>query len=432
MDADRFDPMTRALAATRSRRGVLRIAATTALGTLVGVSQRHGTSAADPRRPFPQQLSYPGATHVGHRSRSRQNDDVRAAYDRWKKRYLVHAGTKGRRPLYRVAFGKPGTANHGRTVSEGQGYGMLIVPLMAGHDPKAQTIFDGLWRFARSHKSVIDQRLMAWKWPGANDSAFDGDCDIAYGLLLAHAQWGSGGTVDYRAAAATVLAGVLDSTIGPDSHLPLLGDWVDVAGEKYNQYTPRTSDVMPGHFRAFRRVSDASAWQKVLDATQTLVTRLHDDHAAGTGLLPDFADATGGAPKPAQPNFLGGEHDGAYSYNAVRDPWRLGVDALLHGDATSRAQTRRIAVWIEAETGGDPHQISAGYALDGTPLPGSNYFTTVFAAPFGVAAMTTDDQQQWLNAIYDAVRNRQEDYYEDTVTLLCLLVMTGNAWGPAV
>ena len=46
--------------------------------------------------------------------------------------------------------------------------------------------------------------------------------------------------------------------------------------------------------------------------------------------------------------------------------------------------------------------------------------------------MTADGQQSWLNAIYDAVRNRQEDYYEDTVTLLCLLVMTGNAWGPVI
>ncbi len=179
MDTDRFDPMTHPPAATRTRRDVLRIAAA-GLGTLAGVSQRRGSGAADPRRPFPQGLTYPGTTHVSHRSRSQQNDDVRAAYDRWKKRYLVQAGT----------------ANHGLTVSEGQGYGMLIVPIMAGHDPKAQTIFDGLWRFAHSHKSVIDKRLMAWKWSGANDSAFDGDCDIAFGLLLAHAQWGSGGAVD--------------------------------------------------------------------------------------------------------------------------------------------------------------------------------------------------------------------------------------------
>ena len=39
--------------------------------------------------------------------------------------------------------------------------------------------------------------------------------------------------------------------------------------------------------------------------------------------------------------------------------------------------------------------------------------------------------QSWLNDIYDATRDRQEEYYEDTVTLLCMLVMTGNYWDPA-
>jgi hypothetical protein len=49
-----------------------------------------------------------------------------------------------------------------------------------------------------------------------------------------------------------------------------------------------------------------------------------------------------------------------------------------------------------------------------------------------VAAMTMDSGQAWLNAIFDVVANRTEDYYEDSVTLLCLLVMTGNWWDPAM
>lgn len=45
--------------------------------------------------------------------------------------------------------------------------------------------------------------------------------------------------------------------------------------------------------------------------------------------------------------------------------------------------------------------------------------------------MTEPSQQQWLDDLYDAVRGRFEDYYEDSVTLLCLLVMTGNFWDPS-
>ena len=75
-------------------------------------------------------------------------------------------------------------------------------------------------------------------------------------------------------------------------------------------------------------------------------------------------------------------------------------------------------------------RLRAGYRLNGTPLPGRDYFTIFFAAPIGVAAMTDVAQQQWLNDLYDAVRARHEDYYEDSVTMLCLLVMSGNAWSP--
>ncbi len=47
----------------------------------------------------------------------------------------------------------------------------------------------------------------------------------------------------------------------------------------------------------------------------------------------------------------------------------------------------------------------------------------------GVTAMTDPAQEDWLNTIHDAVYETHEDYYEDRLNLLCLLVMTGNGWG---
>ncbi len=44
--------------------------------------------------------------------------------------------------------------------------------------------------------------------------------------------------------------------------------------------------------------------------------------------------------------------------------------------------------------------------------------------------MTMSSQQIWLNNIYDAVYSRHEKYYEDSITLLCLLVMSANYWDP--
>ena len=73
--------------------------------------------------------------------------------------------------------------------------------------------------------------------------------------------------------------------------------------------------------------------------------------------------------------------------------------------------------------------IRPGYELDGTPIA-TDYFTSFFAAPIGVAAMVTPAQQSWLNAVYDSVRTRQEGYYEDSVALVSLMVMAGTFWDP--
>ena len=87
---------------------------------------------------------------------------------------------------------------------------------------------------------------------------------------------------------------------------------------------------------------------------------------------------------------------------------------------------------IEKSTGGSVNAIKAGYQLNGVPISGGDYFTTAFVAPFGVAAMTSPHQQAWLDKIYLSVRTRHEDYYEDSITLMCLLVMTENFWDPTL
>ena len=390
------------------------------------------TVFAEPLRPFPQHVTYaPETIKPNHRPQDELDADIKAFYDNWKAAYVIPAGTTPNgHPLYRVSVG---TTDPNRTVSEGQGYGMVIVAIMAGYDLEAETIFDGLWEFSRQYPSSIDSRLMAWEVPPGNsnsDSAFDGDVDIAYGLLLADAQWGSTGRINYAAEAKTVITAILESTIGPSSRLPMLGDWVEPDGSLYNQYTPRSSDFILNCFRAFRRVTDDSNWDTVVANVQAAITSLQTRYSHKTGLLPDFIVYRKGRPKPAPRQFLESPYDGRYYYNAGRDPWRLGTDALLNNDLTSMAQVRKMSNWIQLAAKNDPANIRAGYRLNGKSLPGSKYFTTFFVAPFGVAAMTNPDQQQWLNKIYDTVYNTHEDYYEDTVTLLTLLVMTGNYWDP--
>ncbi|WP_338286653.1 glycosyl hydrolase family 8 [Luteolibacter sp. LG18] len=370
-------------------------------------------------------------------TQEQQDTDVRAAYDAWKKDYVKEAGKDAAtgKTLYRIAMGKTAPKVE-VTVSEGQGYGMVIAALMAGHDPEARGLFDGLFLFAKGHPDKRTPGLMQWRVPlespdgGGGTSAFDGDADIAQGLILAHAQWGKGGAIAYLEEAKRVIAAQLKGCIGPQSRLPLLGNWVASDGKKSNQSTPRSSDFLPSHFRVWAKVSGDPVWNTVAENCSAVVDALQKNHSPDTGLLPDFiinADPPSAA-KPAGPKFLEGEHDGAYFYNAGRDPWRLALDGLLNGNARSTAQARKMAVWLRRSTGGDSGKIKAGYKLDGTPLPGSDYFSSFFSSPFGVAAMLDPEGQAMLDSIYGKARSTRQSYYEDTVNLLCLLAMSGNYW----
>jgi endo-1,4-beta-D-glucanase Y len=252
--------------------GLLALLTLAFLGQLDAFAQTTSASVLA-NRPFPQHVTYsPGSIRPSNFSQAEQDNHVRHFYDYWKNNYLVYEGTNATgKPLYRVAFG----VGSDITVSEGQGYGMVIVALMAGHEPDAQTLFDGLWYFSREYPSGIDPRLMSWKVQNGNvvdgnDSAFDGDVDIAYSLLLADAQWGSNGDVNYQAEAIQVIDGILASTIGPSSRLPMLGDWVNPNGSPHNQYTPRSSDIMPAHFRAFGHATNDPVWDEVIANSQAV------------------------------------------------------------------------------------------------------------------------------------------------------------------
>ncbi len=384
-----------------------------------------------PHYPYPQHTRYtPESIKPTNFSQNELDSHVSAYYIQWKNEFLVRVSDAGK-TLYRIAFGHKGSDKYPLTVSEGQGYGMIITVLMAGYDPQAREIYDGLLRFVQEHPSKERDGLMAWR-VNENDhkvegSAFDGDADIAYSLLLADKQWGSSGKINYRLEAEIMITKLYNAAIGPYSHLPMFGDWVDYDGQPSNQFTVRSSDLMLGNFHGFAAVD--RRWNRVITSSIQAIKQLQDDNAASTMLLPDFFVAK--APlryQPAPPKFLEGEYDGAYYYNACRTPLRIGIYTLLHGDRELSQRLKRLSAWIEAKSGSKVTNIHAGYHLSGDPLPKSSYDTSLFKSTFAIAAMHNPQQQRWLNDLYKSIYQQHINYYEDSVTLLSLLLISGNYW----
>ncbi|GAA0412530.1 hypothetical protein GCM10009530_76320 [Microbispora corallina] len=320
-------------------------------------------------------------------------------------------------------------------VAEAQGYGMVIVATMAGADANAKTVFDGMVKYMLAHPSVNNANLLAAEQDTSctsvdgSDSATDGDLDVALGLLLADRQWGSAGTYNYKDLAVKHINAIKASEVNPTTHLMRLGDWSTSGDSLY--YVTRSSDWLVDHFRAFRKATGDTAWDTIRTAHQNLITSQQSTYAPSTGLLADFVVNTNTTPKPAPGEVLEDANDGKYWWNACRDPWRIGADAVTSGDSASLASARKINTWIKSKTGGDPDAIGTGYSLGGSQIDSGS--EPAFFAPFAVAATTDTGSQAWLDALWTKMLNTSftsNDYYSTSIQLQVMIVVSGNYWLP--
>lgn len=415
-----------------------------------------------PTRPFPQHTSYLGGAILPDQiSRSAMDDTVRSFYRQWKQHYIL----PGCAPDEKYVWFE-GTSGRNICVSEGQGYGMMIVALMAGFDSTAQETFDDLYRYVQSHPSTTSPNLMAWmqtRYCRSVDggTATDGDMDIAYALLLADAQWGRKSNIPYRQKAIEMIEAIRREEINPVTYIVMEANAESPRSRDY--FDMRTSDFMPDHIRAFRQATDDPRWDSVLDNNYRLFRYMQDTYSPDAGLVPDFiknirlrpgqgyngtlpppaphgdGDETVTATEdeisavPAQPNYLESKDDGKYNFNACRVPWRIAADYLVSGDQRAAEFLSKINPWIRETTKDNPDNISAGYNLSGEDLPHRYFEALCFICPFAVAAMTNARNQEWLNKLWDYIvgfKMKDFDYYDNSIKMIDLIILSGNYWSP--
>jgi hypothetical protein len=150
-------------------------------------------------------------------------------------------------------------------------------------------------------------------------------------------------------------------------------------------------------------------------------------------LVPDFIVHINKMPKPAPGHYLESAYDGYYNYNACRVPWRIATDYLLSGDTRSKIFVQKINRWIRETTKNDTYNLSAGYTLNGDDIHGRNFEALSFITPFAVSAMVDESNQQWLNKVWDysiQFKLKDFDYYDNTIKLLNMVIISGNYWAP--
>lgn len=373
--------------------------------------------------PYPQQFKIDGSIKPNHKAATELDIAVTQIYETWKDDFLKPTELNGG---YYVHGGCTGCQVESKGTSEGHGYGMIITALMAGYDSDAKKYFDGLFHFFNNYRSVTNNELMNWNvakdereaWTG---SATDGDMDIAYALLLAHYQWGSDGDINYMQEAIDMInLGLKVSDMHSISKRVMLGDWDS------DKNTTRPSDWMTGHFKAYAEATNDNFWHNATNTIYSITKNIITNYSPETGLLPDFI--VGESAKPAAPNFLEGENDGSYYYNACRFPWRISTDYLHYNTNEAKQNLAKFLAWANNIVNGNFNNYTAGYKLNGTPL--NDYTDMSFTAPLVLAFCTDSNYQNTLNLGWDYIENNYHSYFDASINVLCQLIITGNWWPP--
>jgi len=302
--------------------------------------------------------------------------------------------------------------NIGMTVSEGQGYGIAMAAAI-GDRPT----FEQLWRFTRHYLSQSAEKycggLMGWNWDDASpcmpldtpatpgqssgnqDSAFDGDVDIAIGLVFAARQWPEfvPAALDWLLKMECEVNTVYDGVF----FYPTPGDTFDKNCAEYPgkpcSYTPgndgrvNLSYYPPGYFRVFgdflaahldptayadaEREEHRRFWYRTAETVYELFERCYQDPAIDPALVNDWG------------RYSAPCSEGGNNYDWPRSLWRTSIDAAWFGNRTDLPENQpnsshafpgktRMQAKIEAIQG-----FFAEFHRNNPPEPNANRFSTL-------------------------------------------------------
>jgi endo-1,4-beta-D-glucanase Y len=318
-------------------------------------------------------------------------DQAAAYYADWRRSYVIPAP---------VGLRVVNPFDHGDTVSEGQGYGLVIAAL--AHDAAT---FHGLWAYARQYLDA--HGLMNWAiGPGGavvgRTSATNGDQAMAAALLIAAREWPHQG---YGAAGQAMAHAILAHDLIPHTHLIGPGDG----------WSAHNTTVAPGYFapalyRLLAEATGQSAWLTVLGATAAWLERTGSNPV--TGLVPDWETVSGHAVVP--PGSQNPAEADDYDENAV--PYALWLGAWAKAGGTSPLLARLRRFFLTAPP-------SDGYTLAGHPL-GTGYVNLPYLATTAAFLMETAPAAPKTRRLWARMLAQQANsYYGATLKALALWIV---------
>ncbi|NLG15813.1 MAG: hypothetical protein GX556_00625 [Fibrobacter sp.] len=339
--------------------------------------------------PFPQNATYP----YGIKPSSINSDVVQTSYEDFLSRFYEENGN-----LARIKFDDPS-----KTVSEGIGYGMLVMVYMDNAENNTRGKFDKLWAYYNNFLNSPN-RLMHWKINGFSgidqqNAATDAELDVALALMMAHKQWGD---EKYLNDAKDLIGKIQNHEVNGNGYLKPGDSWDSKKNPSY--FSTAALELF--------KESGSYDWNRVITNSYSLLKKTRN---ATTGLVPDWCEENG--------NALGD-----YYYDATRTPWRMAMAYVWYGHADAKDVASKMAKWITEKTNGSAKNIVDGYLLDGSNK--SQWNVPAFVGPFACAGMVDQSHQAWLdnsfNQLATFASSSDESYYNQSLETMTLILLSGN------
>lgn len=274
-----------------------------------------------------------------------------------------------------------------QAVSEGVGYGLLMAVMMDD-----QATFDTI--YGAAHAILLDEATGLFHWRADNQgqitgrsSATDAELDTAAALIFAQARVDQGEWVQHAERPYSERAQALLDSIYRfevvDGKFLTPGDAWGGGG----QAIINLSYFAPAWFRIFDAFEGGGRWYPLIRQGYRSLYAVPNGNRLG--LAPDWSTATG---KPAF-DFCDAEgrpRDACkyeMTYDAIRVPWRIGLDCLWFEEARACEWSRRSAAFLTGIT--DPNAFAVMYDMDGNPVVG--YQNELMAGMWIVAALAAGD-----------------------------------------
>ena len=343
------------------------------------------------------------------------------AYNQWKANFV-----KGNKVV------RPEAAND--TVSEGQAYGMLIAVNM-----NDKTLFDSL--YSGWTGNITTGTLMNWclgssgggtgsACSASGGSATDADEDAAFALLQAAKVFGD---ASYKTKALAMIGDIWSKDIDASTKLPK-------GGSNYSSSaTTNPSYFAPAYYNAFKAAGDSNDWASVNAAVYKAVNA----STWTNGLLPAWCSGNTCTAPGSNPGSADPTTDGIYQYDAHRIPMRIGLDYCFNGTADAKTYTAKTTTFFATNANAGLYGIGRifdMYQLNGTAAASTANNSASIIGTAAVGAMADGSNQKFINDAYQEVfdlvtRSSMStippdktpySYYNATVGMLTLLMMTGN------